>query len=136
MIQGEIQSFSLPDLIQWLALTRRTGELAITQDDRRVVGEKWRLPQAVVEAMAHHHNVEGATSDVPYVAIAALADFLATFALSQPRAALEEALADFPPERLTSRPAARLVNLSPRGAADVLRVLPRQLDQALEMVVQ
>jgi hypothetical protein len=31
MIQGEIHTFPLPDLIQWLALTRRTGTLIIAQ---------------------------------------------------------------------------------------------------------
>lgn len=36
MIQGEIQTFPLPDLIQWLALTRRTGHLSITQAEHRM----------------------------------------------------------------------------------------------------
>src|SRR6185369_9726035 len=36
MIQGEIHALPLPDLIQWLALTRRTGKLAITQGSHGV----------------------------------------------------------------------------------------------------
>lgn len=36
MIQGEIQTFPQTDLIRWIALTRRTGELAITQGDQQV----------------------------------------------------------------------------------------------------
>ncbi len=36
MIQGEIQTFPLPDLIQWLALTRRTGMLVVAQGADRV----------------------------------------------------------------------------------------------------
>ena len=36
MIRGDIQTFSLPYLIQWLALTRRTGQLTITQDQHHL----------------------------------------------------------------------------------------------------
>ncbi len=34
-MQGEIQNLPLPDLIQWLAYTRRTGKLIITQSPQR-----------------------------------------------------------------------------------------------------
>jgi HD-like signal output (HDOD) protein len=100
----------------------------------RVVGEKWLLPQAVIESMAYHHCVEEAPTNSPYVSVAALADFLATFALSQPRATLEESLSGFPPERLSHHPAGRLIKLGPGKAAAVLRDLPRQLDQALQFI--
>jgi Domain of unknown function (DUF4388) len=36
MIQGDIQTFPPPDLIQWLAMTRRMGHLIITHDDHRL----------------------------------------------------------------------------------------------------
>src|ERR1700748_3822678 len=36
MIQGEIHTFPLPDLIQWLALTRRTGELTMARGAHRL----------------------------------------------------------------------------------------------------
>jgi HD-like signal output (HDOD) protein len=101
----------------------------------RVVGERWQLPQAVVESMAYHHCVERATTDRPYVCVSALADFLAAFALGQPRPALEVALSGFPPERLSHHPAGRLIGLDPEKAAAVLRDLPKQLDQSLQFIV-
>jgi HD-like signal output (HDOD) protein len=100
----------------------------------RVVGEKWQLPQAVIESIAHHHCIEGASTDRLYVSVSALADSLATLALSQPRAALEEVLSGFPPERLSSTPAGQMIRLSPEKAAVVLRDLPKQLDQALQLI--
>ena len=36
MIQGDLQTFPLPDLIQWLALARQTGNLTITRGDQRL----------------------------------------------------------------------------------------------------
>ena len=101
----------------------------------RVVGEKWKLPVAVIEVMAYHHCPEEAPADNPYVAVAALADYLANFALSRPRAELETALANFSPERLVAHPAARLLNLRTQGATQLLGNLPLLLDQALEFVV-
>jgi len=101
----------------------------------RMVGEKWRLPEPVVQSMGYHHCLEAATSDQQYVAVSALADFLATFALSWPRAELEESLRDIPPERLASHPAARIIQLSPRGAATILADLPQTLDKALKLVL-
>lgn len=100
----------------------------------RVVGEKWRLPQAVVDSMAYHHCVEEAPTDSPYISVAALADVLATFALSQPRDTLEESLLGFTPERLSHHPAGRLIKLGPKKAAAVLKDLPRHLDQALQFI--
>jgi HD-like signal output (HDOD) protein len=100
----------------------------------RVVGEKWRLPPAVVESMAYHHCVEEAPTNSPYISVAALADVLATFALSQPRDTLEESLSSFLPERLSDHPAGRLIKFGPKKAAAVLKDLPRQLDQALEFI--
>lgn len=101
----------------------------------RVVGEKWRLPEPVIATMAYHHCPEAAASNRPYVATAALASHLATFALDQPRADLEAALADYLPERLAAHPAALLIALGARGAAGVLDGLPRLFDQALELVI-
>lgn len=101
----------------------------------RVVGEKWQLPQAVVDSMAYHHSLEGASSDQPYVAVSSLSDFLATFALGRPRADLEDSLSLIPPDRLASHRAAQLIGLKPKGAAEIIVDLPRYLDQALEMVV-
>lgn len=100
-----------------------------------VVGEKWRLPESVIAAMQYHHCVEAAGTNRPYVATAALADYLATFALSQPRPELEAALASQLPEQLASHPAALLIPLNVRAAGDLLADLPRLLDQALELVL-
>jgi HD-like signal output (HDOD) protein len=101
----------------------------------RVVGEKWRLPEAVTSAMAYHHCIESAGTDRAYVATAALADYLASFALSHPRAQLEEELATLLPEQLAAHPAALLIPLDARNAGAVLADLPRLLDQALELVL-
>jgi HD-like signal output (HDOD) protein len=102
----------------------------------RVVGEKWRLPSPVIETMAYHHCPSEVISDKPYVAVAALADALTTFALGTPRAELEDALAGFQPERLLLHPAAQFLDLSSDSIASaVLKDLPRCLDQALEFVV-
>src|SRR5213078_3271992 len=37
MIQGEIYTFPLPDLIQWAALTDRTGELAVEHSANKII---------------------------------------------------------------------------------------------------
>lgn len=102
----------------------------------RVVGEKWKLPVTVIEVMAYHHCLEEAPSKNPYVAVAALADYLTNFALSTLRTELEAALADFPPERLVEHPAARILNLRTPSATTVLSNLPSLLDQALEFVAR
>jgi len=113
------------------------GEVVLDYHPRvgRVVGERWQLPQEVVDSMAYHHRIEEFTSDRPCVAVSTLADFLATFALGRPRADLEESLSIIPPERLTAHPAAQLIGLKTGGAAEVIVDLPRYLDQALEMVI-
>jgi hypothetical protein len=48
---------------------------------------------------------------------------------------LEEALSELPPERLISNPAARLIDLDKKAAEAVIGDLPRQFDQALELVI-
>jgi len=101
----------------------------------RVVGEKWHLPQAVIESMTHHHCLEGAEVDRPYVAISALAYYLASFGLSQPRRGLEEAILNFTPERLMAHPAAQIIALDTDGAIAVLADLPQLMDQALRFVL-
>lgn len=101
----------------------------------RNIGEKWRLPEPVIEAMGYHHCLEGATVHQQYVAISALADFLATFALRWPRPELEQSLQAIPAERLASHPAAQIIKLSPSGAATILAQLPTNLDRALELVI-
>src|SRR5882724_4526628 len=37
MIQGEIYTFPLPDLIQWVALTDRTGELIVEHSANKII---------------------------------------------------------------------------------------------------
>jgi HD-like signal output (HDOD) protein len=101
----------------------------------RVVGDRWRLPSPVIETMAYHHCPSEVIGDKPYVAIAALADALTTFALGTPRAELEEALAGFQPERLLLHPAAQFLDLSDSTISVLLKDLPRCLDQAHEFVV-
>jgi HD-like signal output (HDOD) protein len=101
----------------------------------RIVGEKWRLPQAVIESMSYHHCIEGAATDQRYVAAAALADFLATYAINQPRETLEESLMELLPDRLPSLPASQLMGLRANRAPALLADLPRQLDQALQFVL-
>jgi len=102
----------------------------------RVVGDRWKLPTTVIEVMAYHHCLEEAPQDNPYVAVAALADYLTNFALSTTRPELEMALANFSPERLVEHPAARLLNLRTQGATTVLGNLPEIVDQALEFVAR
>ena len=101
----------------------------------RTIGERWRLPQAVIECMSYHHEVEQAPSERKYVAITALADLLATFALKQPRAELETAMVKLQPEHLCYHPAARIVVLEPDQAAELLSQLPELLDRSLGLVI-
>jgi HD-like signal output (HDOD) protein len=92
-----------------------------------VVGEKWRLPTPVIETMAYHHCQEELIAEKPYVAVAALADALATFVLSVPRAELEAALPVFLSEQFG--------DLNASEAGILLNDLLRSLDQALEFVI-
>lgn len=100
----------------------------------RTVGENWKLPKVVVEVMADHHNLKELPSVKPYVAIAALADALATYALSQTRADLRSALLAFSPERLLTHPAAQLLDISSSNASAILTELPANLDHAYSFV--
>ncbi len=100
----------------------------------RVVGEQWRLPAAVIETMAHHHCFMEATAERPYVALAALADSLTTYALKQPPELLEQGLTDLTPPRLLTHPAAQFLRLNENGAATVIRDLPHSLRRAAEFV--
>jgi HD-like signal output (HDOD) protein len=102
----------------------------------RVVGERWRLPSPVIETMAFHHCPGEVIGDKPYVAIAALADALTTFALGTPRAELEDALSRFQPDRLLLHPAAQFLDLNNDSTVSVvLKDLPRCLDHAYEFVI-
>jgi HD-like signal output (HDOD) protein len=100
----------------------------------RVVGERWQLPVQVIETMAYHHCLNELIADKPYVAAAALADSLASFALSVPRGQLADALEKFPPERVLAHPAAKFINLNEGGAIAALAELPRCVDRAFEFV--
>lgn len=100
----------------------------------RVVGEQWRLPAAVIETMANHHCFFEAAAEKPYVALAALADSLTTYALKQPPEMLEKALASLTPPRLLAHPAAQFLKLTENGAASVVRDLPYNLQRANEFV--
>jgi HD-like signal output (HDOD) protein len=100
----------------------------------RTIGEKWQLPEAVIESMANHHCFERATSSREYVAVSILADSLATFALKGPREDLEETLQTIKPAQLAAHPAAQAINLSQDGATKVFANLPHNLDQALELL--
>jgi HD-like signal output (HDOD) protein len=102
----------------------------------RVVGEKWQLPAPVIETMAHHHCLDEVVNDKPYVAVAALADALTTFAFHTTRAGLEESLARFQPERLLAHRAAQFLGLSRDDASAVLKDLPHSLDQALDFMAK
>lgn len=100
----------------------------------RAVGEKWKLPKVVVEVMADHHNIHEMQTVKPYVAIAALADALATYALSQTRAELRSAVLAFPPDRLLTHPAAQQMSLDTTVANAILTDLPANLDHAYSFV--
>ena len=76
-----------------------------------VVGEQWRLPAAVIETMAHHHSFLEASAERPYVALAALADSLTTYALKQPPELLEQVLRNLTPPQLLAHPAAQFLKL-------------------------
>jgi HD-like signal output (HDOD) protein len=97
----------------------------------RVVGEKWELPQVVIEAMAQHHSLTVEETPQPYVALAALADFLGDATLKVPRAQLEASLTGYEPELLLCLPVARQLKLTPTEVAALLAALPNHLDQAL-----
>jgi len=101
----------------------------------RTVGQKWRLPNTVIECIAYHHEVERAPSEQRYVAIAALADLLATFALKQQKSELETGMQKLQPEHLCYHPAARLAGLEPDQAAAILSELPALIDRSLSLVV-
>lgn len=92
-----------------------------------VVGEKWRLPTPVIETMAYHHCHEELIAEKPYVTVAALADALATFVLSVPRAELDAALPVFLSEQFG--------DLNANEAGILRNDLLRSLDQALEFVI-
>jgi HD-like signal output (HDOD) protein len=101
----------------------------------RVVGEQWKLPQPVTETMANHHCTQENYFNHPYVAIAALADYLVTLAHSIPRAELAESLAHFPVKLVVDQPAAQVLRLTPEIAAATLATLPRELQQAQILVI-
>ncbi len=100
----------------------------------RVVGEQWRLPAAVIETMAHHHSFLEASAERPYVALAALADSLTTYALKQPPVLLEQVLTNLTPTLLLAHPAAQFLKLNENGATRVVQDLPHSLRRAHEFV--
>jgi HD-like signal output (HDOD) protein len=102
----------------------------------RTLGERWRLPQPVVEAMAYHHCFGVIGSDTPYVAVASLSDHLTTLALSVPAKALPELLTGIPAEQLAAHPAAQVLHLNARDAATVLEELPETLERSREFVIE
>lgn len=101
----------------------------------RTVAERWRLPLPVIEAMAYHHCFGVVGSDTPYVAVAALTDYLTTLALSVPPPALPGILASLTPEGLAAHPAAQMLNLGPREMGDLLEELPDTLKRSMELVL-
>jgi HD-like signal output (HDOD) protein len=101
----------------------------------RVVGERWRLPQTVIESIAHHHSLEENYCDDPYVALIALADYLATLAIHTPRIDLQPVLARFSPDLLVKHPAGKLIGLNAEQAVEVLQEIPQNLRQAQEFVL-
>ncbi len=101
----------------------------------RVVGEQWRLPSSAIEAMAFHHGLEKNYYDLPYVAVTALADYLATLAINTPRIDLAPALERFSPTLLVNHPAGTLLKLTLDQAAEVLAELPNNLRQSREFVL-
>ena len=100
----------------------------------RIIGGKWRLPEAVIESMAHHHNLGGAESHREYIALSALADSLANYALSMPREELQESLTESRAEQFATLTAAQCLKLDINSAIAVFRDLPRQLDQATQLI--
>ena len=101
----------------------------------RVVGERWRLPHVVIEAIAHHHAFEESYSGIPYVGVTALADYLATLAIHTPRVDLKPALERFSPALLVNHPAGRLIRLKAEQAAEVLLEIPQNLRQSQEFML-
>lgn len=101
----------------------------------RVVGEQWRLPGSVIEAMTFHHSLEKNYYDLPLVAVTALSDYLATLVINTPRIDLVAALERFSPALLVSHPAGALLGLTLEQAAEVLAELPNNLRQSREFVL-
>ena len=97
----------------------------------KVVGEKWDLPQVVIEAMAYHHSPCMEETAMPYPSLAALADFIGEAVLKVPRPQLEAALANYEPELLLCLPVTRQLNLTRLQVSALLTALPKHLDQAL-----
>jgi HD-like signal output (HDOD) protein len=98
----------------------------------RVVGERWRLPHVVIEAMAYHHALEQNYGGIPYVGVAALADYLATLAIHTPRIDLKPALERFSASLLVNHPAGKLIRLNAQQAVEVLLEIPQNLRQSQE----
>lgn len=99
-----------------------------------MVGEKWELPTTVVQVMAYHHCAEEMNAGNPFIAVTALADYLADFVLGVPQAVLDEAILAFTPVQLSLHPAAQSLGLDAVAAAGVLTNLPINVYQARELV--
>lgn len=101
----------------------------------RVVGEQWRLPQTVIETMAFHHCLEENYYNKPFVAITALADYLATLAINTPRISLKQSLERFSPTLLVNHPAGKIIKLNVRQANEILLEIPQNLRQSQEFIL-
>ena len=128
MTERRIPSEIAPDLVEGIVWEHhpRIG---------RVVGEQWKLPQPVTETMANHHCTEESYYHHPYVAIAALADYLVTLAHNIPRAELADSLAHFPVDLIVAHPASQILRLTPDTSHQILAALPREIQQSQSLVI-
>jgi HD-like signal output (HDOD) protein len=101
----------------------------------RVVSEQWQLPQPVAETMANHHCMAEHYFNHPYVAIAALADYLVSLGFSFPCAEVKEAILSLPPSLIVAHPAGQVLQLNAETAQSVLNALPRDLNQSQKLIV-
>lgn len=128
----------LEDLLKQQPTYSRASLEEIVQDYHSYVGQKigeqWRLPAPVIEAMAYHHVEAEMTVNKPYVAVAASAACLAALALSVPREGLEETLLNVSPELLIAHTAAQTLGWNAEHAIALLKDLPGLVDQALEFI--
>jgi putative nucleotidyltransferase with HDIG domain len=89
----------------------------------RALFRAWKFPQNVVEAVACHHNPETASRHATLAAVVHVADFL-SYHLDCP---CPGAVAP----RTHSRDAARLIDLTPEAAGEVVERAREELDEAM-----
>ncbi len=98
-----------------------------------VVGEKWKLPASVLEAIACHHGLVADSKYIRYVAVASLSDAVLMEMTTEPTAEPQEDRHLRTIDEWLCNPAAQVLGLSAEQMERILELVPECQAYALQM---